>query len=47
VEYERHGEKYTVYTKREIMLFAGAVGSLKILMLSGIGPKRHLDEFKD
>jgi choline dehydrogenase len=47
VEYERHGEKHTVYARREILLSAGAVGSPKILMRFVIGPKRHLDEFKD
>jgi choline dehydrogenase-like flavoprotein len=45
VEYERHGEKHTVYARREILLSAGAVGSPKILNSPEKVLKRHVDEF--
>ena len=32
--------------KKEIVLTAGAVGSPQLLMLSGVGPKDHLDKLK-
>jgi len=42
VEYTRHGQKKIAYAEKEVILSAGAIGSPKILMASGIGPKDHL-----
>lgn len=43
VEFHKHGELHKVYGKN-IVLSAGTIGSPKILMLSGIGPKKHLEQ---
>ncbi|KAK7868839.1 hypothetical protein R5R35_003673 [Gryllus longicercus] len=45
VEYERDGEKQRVYATREVIVSAGSIMSPVILMLSGIGPKAHLEKF--
>ncbi|XP_063893440.1 ecdysone oxidase isoform X1 [Helicoverpa armigera] len=38
------GEIINLYTRNEIILSAGAINSPQLLMLSGIGPKDHLNE---
>ncbi|XP_014467197.1 PREDICTED: glucose dehydrogenase [FAD, quinone]-like isoform X2 [Dinoponera quadriceps] len=38
-----NGRTYTVNARKEVILTAGAVNSPQLLLLSGIGPKRHLD----
>jgi choline dehydrogenase len=42
VEYFKDGEYKMIKARKEVILSAGAVQSPQILMLSGIGPKKHL-----
>ncbi|ODM97709.1 Glucose dehydrogenase [FAD, quinone] [Orchesella cincta] len=44
VTYERHGAIRTALAQKEVILSAGVVESPKLLLLSGIGPKEHLQE---
>lgn len=44
VEYVRHGRVETAIATKEVILSAGTLGSSKLLMLSGVGPRGHLDE---
>ncbi|RZF42366.1 hypothetical protein LSTR_LSTR004174 [Laodelphax striatellus] len=44
VQFIRDGRKQTVHARREVILSSGAINTPQLLMLSGIGPKDHLDE---
>lgn len=44
VEFVRNKSKYRILAKKEIIISAGAINSPQLLMLSGIGPRKHLVE---
>ena len=44
VEWERHGAIERAHAGSEVVLCAGAIGSPRLLLLSGIGPGRELDK---
>ena len=41
----RNGRKQFIKARKEVVVSAGSINTPKLLMLSGIGPKRHLDDF--
>lgn len=41
--YEKNGEMHEVRCTKEVLLCGGAINSPQLLMLSGIGPKEHLE----
>ncbi|XP_071627396.1 glucose dehydrogenase [FAD, quinone]-like [Temnothorax longispinosus] len=44
VEFVKNKQTIRVFANKEVILCAGAIGSSKLLMLSGIGPAKHLVE---
>lgn len=46
VEFKRYFQKYHIKARKEVILSAGVMNSPQLLMLSGIGPKEHLDKHK-
>ena len=44
VEINKGGEMHQVGANKEVIVSAGAIESPKILMLSGIGPRDHLQK---
>lgn len=43
VEFVKNRKKRRVFARKEVIVSAGTFNSAKLLMLSGIGPKEHLD----
>ncbi|XP_076324815.1 glucose dehydrogenase [FAD, quinone]-like [Tachypleus tridentatus] len=43
VTYDKFGISHVVFARKEVVLCAGTVNSPQLLMLSGIGPRRHLE----
>ncbi|CAH2259746.1 glucose dehydrogenase [FAD, quinone]-like [Pararge aegeria] len=43
IEFEKRGKRYKILAKKEVILSAGAINSPQLLMLSGIGPRNHLE----
>ncbi|XP_064488435.1 oxygen-dependent choline dehydrogenase-like, partial [Ornithodoros turicata] len=46
VMFEKDGQRYTVKANQEVVLSAGALRSPQLLMVSGIGPRKHLKSLK-
>lgn len=46
VEFLRNGAKHIIKARKEVILSAGAINSPQLLMLSGVGPKEHLESLK-
>ncbi|XP_011705650.1 PREDICTED: glucose dehydrogenase [FAD, quinone]-like, partial [Wasmannia auropunctata] len=44
VEFIKNNRTVHVFASKEVILCAGAIGSPQLLMLSGIGPEKHLTE---
>ncbi|KAF5286202.1 hypothetical protein FQA39_LY16372 [Lamprigera yunnana] len=45
VKFLRNNRYYKIKARKEVILSAGALSSPQLLMLSGVGPKEHLDSF--
>ncbi|XP_062565673.1 glucose dehydrogenase [FAD, quinone]-like [Armigeres subalbatus] len=43
VEFTKDKKRYQIKATKEVILSAGAIGSPQLLMLSGVGPKEHLE----
>ncbi|XP_058120255.1 glucose dehydrogenase [FAD, quinone]-like [Anopheles ziemanni] len=44
VEFSKNKRVHTVRVRKEVILAAGAIASPQLLMLSGVGPREHLQE---
>lgn len=40
----KNGRTYFIKSRKEVISAAGAINSPQLLMLSGVGPKKHLQQ---
>lgn len=45
VEFMKAKKRYVIRARKEIILSAGTIASPQLLMLSGVGPRKHLEKF--
>ncbi|XP_073976251.1 glucose dehydrogenase [FAD, quinone]-like [Rhodnius prolixus] len=45
VECLKNGKQFNVLATKEVIITAGAINTPKLLMLSGVGPRKHLEAF--
>ncbi|XP_023937296.2 glucose dehydrogenase [FAD, quinone] [Bicyclus anynana] len=43
ITYFKNGKFYSAYARKEVIVSSGTINSPKLLMLSGVGPKEHLE----
>ena len=46
IEFSKLKKTFKAFATKGVILSAGTIGTPQILMLSGIGPKKHLEELK-
>jgi glucose dehydrogenase (acceptor) len=46
VQFIKEDRRFVVFASKEVILSAGAIQTPQILMLSGVGPRSHLDEHR-
>ncbi|XP_038217473.1 glucose dehydrogenase [FAD, quinone]-like [Zerene cesonia] len=46
IELEKRGKRFKIIARKEVIVSAGAINSPQLLMLSGIGPRDHLEALK-
>ncbi|XP_063547858.1 glucose dehydrogenase [FAD, quinone]-like [Cydia strobilella] len=46
VKYIKNGQAYTAYATKEVIVSGGVINSPQLLMLSGIGPREHLEDLR-
>lgn len=46
IEFFRNGKRHRIAATKEVIMSAGAINTPQLLMLSGIGPKQHLEEMR-
>ncbi|XP_054155624.1 L-sorbose 1-dehydrogenase-like [Oppia nitens] len=44
IQFLRHGTEHKIFAKKEIIVSAGTINTPQLLMLSGIGPEKHLHD---